>query len=90
MSIIIFDEFIIDKGRITYLNGEVQLFLDMIETIARTRDDVRVLMISNAISSINPYFLYFNVYPHDGDKFICKDQVVVEINKNTDFVNLVG
>ena len=87
VSIIIFDEFIIDKGRITYLKGEVQLFLDMIETIARTREDVRVLMISNAISSINPYFLYFNIYPHDGDKFICRDQVVVEINKNTDFVN---
>lgn len=84
---IIFDEFIIDKGRVNYLRGEVQLFLDIIETIARTRDDVRVLMISNAISSINPYFMYFNIYPHLGDIFIQKDQIVVEINKNTDFVN---
>lgn len=87
VNIIIFDEFIIDKGRVTYIKGEVQLFLDVIETIARTRDDVRVLMISNAISSINPYFLYFNIYPHDGDKFISKEQVVVEINKNQDFIN---
>ena len=84
---IIFDEFIIDKGRVNYLRGEVQVFLDIIETIARTRDDVRVLMISNAISSINPYFMYFNIFPHSGDVFIQKEQIIVEINKNTDFVN---
>lgn len=84
---IIFDEFIIDKGKISYIKGEVQILLDLIETIARTRDDVRVLMISNAISTINPYFLYFNIYPHEGDKVICKDQIVIHIDKNSDFVN---
>lgn len=87
VNVIIFDEFLIDKGKITYLRGEVQVFLDIIETIARTRDDVRVLMISNAISTINPYFLYWNIYPRSGDIFIQKDQIVVEINKNTDFIN---
>lgn len=87
VSLIIFDEFIVDKGRVSYIKGEVEVFLDLIETVARTRDDVRVVMISNAISSINPYFLYFNIYPHSGDKFISKDQVIVEINKNLDFVN---
>ena len=84
---IIFDEFIIDKGKVSYINGEVQLFLDLIETIARTRDDVRILMISNAISSVNPYFLYFNIYPRNGDRIICKDQIVVDIDKNNDFIN---
>ena len=84
---IIFDEFIIDKGKVTYLKGEVQLFLDMIETIGRTRDDLKILMISNAISSVNPYFLYFNIFPHSGDKIICKEQIVVDIDKNTDFIN---
>lgn len=87
VNIIIFDEFIIDKGKLTYIKGETQLFLDMIETIARTRDDVRILMISNAISSINPYFLMWNIYPREGDRFICKDQIIVEINKNIDFIN---
>lgn len=83
---IIFDEFIIDKGKIQYIKGEVQLFLDMIETIARLRDDVRVLMISNAITSVNPYFIYFNIVPHDGDKMICKEQIIVNIDKNIDFI----
>lgn len=87
VNIVIFDEFIIDKGRVNYLKGEVQLFLDLIETIGRTRDDIRILMLSNSISSINPYFLYFEIYPRFGDKFIHKDQLVVEINKNIDFIN---
>lgn len=84
---IIFDEFIIDSGKVTYLKGEVHLFLDIIETVGRMRDDLRILMISNAISSVNPYFLYFNIYPHDGDKMICKQQIAVHIDKNTDFIN---
>lgn len=88
VTCIIFDEFIIDKGRITYIKGEVQLFLDMIETIGRMRDDIRVLMISNAISSINPYFLYFNISPRKGDIFIQKDEIIVEINKNKDFADV--
>ena len=84
---IVFDEFIIDKGRITYLKNEVEVFLDIIETIARTRDDVRVLMISNAISSINPYFLHFGIFPHEGDRIICKEEIVVDIDKNQAFID---
>lgn len=84
---IVFDEFLVDKGRVTYLKNEVEMFLDIIETIARTRDDVRVLMISNAISSVNPYFMQFGIFPHDGDKIICKDEVVVDIDKNQAFID---
>ena len=83
---IIFDEFIIDKGRVTYLKNEVMSFLDLFETIARTRDDVRAVLISNAITSVNPYFMYFNIYPRQNDKFIVKGQTVTEIYKNDDFV----
>lgn len=57
---IIFDEFIIDKGSLHYLNNEVEAMLDLIETIARLRD-VRVLFLANSISIINPYFVYWNL-----------------------------
>lgn len=57
---IIFDEFIIDKGVYHYLNDEVTAFLELYETIARLRD-VRVLFLSNAVTQVNPYFLYFNL-----------------------------
>lgn len=57
---IIFDEFIIDKGAYRYLSNEVEQLLDIIETVSRLRD-VRVIFLGNAISSTNPYFLYFDL-----------------------------
>ena len=54
---IIFDEFIIDKGNITYLSNEVDKFLETYETIARMRN-VKVYFLGNAISIANPYFDY--------------------------------
>ena len=58
---IIFDEFILDKGVHRYLTGEVDYFLEFYETIARTRDNVRVFFFSNAITQTNPYFLFFKI-----------------------------
>lgn len=57
-----FDEFIIDKSNIRYLPNEVESLLDFVFTFMRERfDDVYLYMLANAISSVNPYFLYFNV-----------------------------
>ena len=43
---IIFDEFIIEEGQKKfYLNNEVFVFLNLIETIARMRENIRVLML---------------------------------------------
>lgn len=83
---IIFDEFIIDSGRVSYLKNEVFLFLDLFETVNRDRDDTRAVLISNAITTMNPYFLYFNIYPRTGDKFIKAGQTVTEIYSNNDFI----
>lgn len=83
---IIFDEFLIDKGRLTYMQGEVKMFLDLFETVARTRDDVRALLISNAITTQNIYFQYFNIVIRPGDKIIVRDQTVTEIYRNEEFV----
>ena len=59
---IIFDEFIIDEGvKKYYLSNEVEVFLNILETIARTRD-IRVFLLGNAGNLItNPYFLYFGL-----------------------------
>lgn len=58
VTLIIFDEFIIDRGLIRYLPNEVITFSEMYSTIARLRD-VIVLFLSNAITFTNPYFLFF-------------------------------
>lgn len=83
---IIYDEFIIDKGRITYLKNEVEVFLDLYETIARTRDNVRAVLLANAVTIVNPYFLFWNIKPNPNKRFTVKGQVCVELFTDADFV----
>lgn len=83
---IIFDEFIIDKGAYHYLKDEVTMLLDFCETVFRLRDDGRILLISNAITVANPYFLYFKLFPKHDTTFITRPQVVLEMYKSKDFI----
>lgn len=83
---IIYDEFIIDKGRITYLKSEVEVFLDLYETVARTRDDVRAVLLANNITVVNPYFLFWNIKPDTSKRFTVKGQICIELFTDADFV----
>lgn len=85
---IIFDEFIIDKGRITYLKAEVEVFLDLYETVARTRDNVRAVLLANSVTVVNPYFLFWNIKPDTNKRFTVKGQVCVELFTDSDFVTM--
>lgn len=83
---IIFDEFIIDKGRVTYLKSEVEVFLDLYETIARLRDDVRAVLLANSVTIVNPYFLFWNIKPDTTKRFTVCGQVCVELFTDADFI----
>lgn len=83
---IIFDEFIIDKGRVAYLKNEVEVFLDLYETVARTRDNVRAVLLANSITIVNPYFLFWNIKPNTEKRFTVSGQVCVELFTDADFV----
>lgn len=85
---IIFDEFIIDKGRITYLKNEVEVFLDLYETVARTRDNVRAVLLANSVTVVNPYFLFWNIKPNPQKRFTVQGQVCVEFFTDSDFVEM--
>ena len=85
---IVFDEFIIDKGRVTYIKNEVEVFLDLYETVARTRDNVRAVLLANAVSIVNPYFLFWNIKPNRNKRFTVKGQVCVELFTDADFVEM--
>lgn len=76
VTTIIFDEFIIDKGTYHYLSNEVIQFFELIETISRLRDNIRIIMLGNAISITNPYFTYLNIdLPYNSEfKIIKKDE----------------
>ena len=83
---IIFDEFIIDKGRVTYLKAEVEVFLDLYETVARLRDNVRAVLLANSVTIVNPYFLFWNIKPDTSKRFTVQGQVCVELFTDADFI----
>ncbi len=84
---IIYDEFIIDKGKVSYLKNEVEVFLDLFETVARLRDNVRAVLMANAVTVVNPYFLFFNIKPDPNKRFFTKGQVCVEFFTDHDFID---
>ena len=83
---IIFDEFIIDKGKLGYIKNEVQVFLELYETIARMRDNVTAIFFGNAISIVNPYFIYFGITPDLNKRFTKKGSVCIEFYFNEAFI----
>lgn len=82
---IIFDEFAIHGGKETYLKNEVEVFLDLYETVARLRENVRAVLLANSISIVNPYFLYWNIKPGK-NRFTVKGQICVELFTNAEFI----
>ena len=84
---IVFDEFLIDKGSLRYINGEVELMLELVETIFRMRDDNnKVVFIANAISIVNPYFTYFNIKPDLSQRFTLTKHIAIELYTNSEYI----
>lgn len=50
---IVFDEFI---SRVSYIPDEFQLFMNVLSTLIRERDDVEIWMLGNTVSKDCPYF----------------------------------
>lgn len=63
---IIFDEFMMGAGYLRYLPNEVEAFYELVNTIDRNEDRVRVIMNANAADIANPYFLEWGIEPHIG------------------------
>ena len=57
---IFFDEFLISSPHYHYLKDEISQLFDFYSTVARNRD-VRLFLIANSISEINPYHSFFNI-----------------------------
>lgn len=84
---IIFDEFIIENNSQHYISNEVEVFLSIIETIARMRR-VNVFLLGNNVSMINPYFLFFNISaPYNSDIKTYKDGLIlVQVMNNEEYM----
>lgn len=85
---IIFDEFIIEEGQKKYyLQNEVIIFLNLLETLGRMRD-IRVFMLGNPANIYsNPYFLYFDLsLPFNNDIKLFKDNMILlQYMKNEEY-----
>ena len=84
---IIFDEFLIEAGQGYYLKDEVLSFLGILETIGRTRD-IKVFMLANAVSEVNPYFMFFDLaLPYNNDIKLFKDgMILLQYLQNEEYI----
>lgn len=72
---VIYDEFI-TQGR--YLAEEVFKFYDLLETVFRDRQQMRAVLLANALSQLNPFFEAFNIKIDKEKQFQASDRWVLE------------
>ena len=86
VKLIIYDEFIIEKGNIHYLSNEVHAFLHLYSTIDRSREETRVLFLANSVSIMNPYFLYYKIRPDQVGEFYRSHPIKTREGISTHFI----
>ena len=97
VTLLIFDEFLIEKGNQRYIPNEPEKLLNLYETVARPgtgHPRVVLFLLANAISITNPYFLYWGLrMPQNRDKngkYIWKHPtrpILVEDVRNQAFID---
>ena len=91
VTLIIFDEFIIEKGSIRYMPDEEVVFNNFYSTVDRYQDRVRVLFLANSVSIMNPYTIAYHLEPC-GREFMSRHHGFVQCHypRSADFVNAVS
>lgn len=87
VTLIIFDEFIIEKGAVHYLPGEANIFNNFYSTVDRWQDKTRVLFLANSVAIMNPYFLKYEIRPDADTEWVQKFNgfMVAHFAKSEDF-----
>lgn len=85
VTTIVFDEFLREKDNSGYLPNEVEALLNLMDTVFRERENVRCICLSNAVSVVNPYFLYFDLVPNINKRFNAYENTLIEIPDSRDF-----
>lgn len=86
VTLIIFDEFIIEKGAIRYLPFEHNVFKNFYSTVDRWKDKTRVLFLANAVSIDNPYFIEYKLAPENGEQWIFKNPVTLKDGRKVNYI----
>ena len=84
---LIFDEFLIPVGAVRYIKNEVFLFLELINTIVRLRDNFTVICLGNHVSNFNPYYDYFNIAIEPGTDRIKRPEFTFLFLRNMHYIH---
>lgn len=87
VSTIVFDEFIREKDNSGYIPNEVEALLNLMDTVFRGRENVRCIGLSNSVSVVNPYFLYFDLVPNTERRYNAYKEILIEIPESFDFAD---
>lgn len=82
---IAFDEALREKDNSNYIPNEPQALLSVMDTVFRHRDNVRCICMSNAVTIVNPYFIYFNIVPDITKRYNANKSILVEIPDSKEF-----
>jgi hypothetical protein len=87
VTIIIFDEFIIEKGALHYLPNEVDAFNNFYVTVDRFTDRVKVYFLANSVSIMNPYFMAYDIAPDEEREIVRREKgfIVAHFPDSEDF-----
>lgn len=72
VKLIIFDEFILERGTLHYLPDESTIFNNFYSTIDRSKDKTKVFFLANSVSIMNPYFIAYEIRPDQSSEFVTK------------------
>lgn len=85
VTTIFFDEFLIEKSNMIYLQNEPEKLLNLMDTVIRNRDNATCICLSNAVTISNPYFLYFDLEPDANQEFTSTEDICIEIISSKQF-----
>lgn len=85
VTTVIYDEFLREKDNSTYIPNEPEALLNLMDTVFRNRENVRCICMSNAVTLVNPFFMYFKVIPDLNRRYNAYDSIVIEIPDSKDF-----
>lgn len=83
----VFDEFLIPLGSVRYIKNEVFLFLELVNSILRLRDNFSVFCLANHVSNFNPYYDYFNLAVESDTDKIRRPELTFLFLRNTAYIN---
>lgn len=86
VTTIFFDEFIsIGTPDDRYRPNEFEDFLNILDTIIRTRDNAKVYMVANPYSLVNPYFTGWGLEVKAGERLSIYQDIIIDFYDSEEF-----